>query len=122
MSELRPISDAAELNYDNLVDPVSGEGIVPVACIDASKLDTEGLAAYRMQAYATRFAMAQTFGTGIATFWSRSRQGLWVKGAESGNFLIVRAAFTDCDADSVLLDVEPIGPSCHTGANSCFEK
>ncbi|MEK7599976.1 MAG: phosphoribosyl-AMP cyclohydrolase [Patescibacteria group bacterium] len=122
MSELRTINDAEELNYGNLIDPVSGEGIVPVVCIDTMKLETEGLAAYRMQAYATRFAMVQTLGTGIATFWSRSRQGLWVKGAESGNFLIVRGAYTDCDADSVLLDVEAMGPSCHTGANSCFEK
>lgn len=122
MSELRKLNDAAELNYGNLSDPVSGEGIVPVVCVDANKLETEGLAAYRMQAYATRLAMAQTLGTGIATFWSRSRQGMWVKGASSGSFLIVRAAYTDCDADSVLLDVEPMGPTCHTGADSCFEK
>jgi len=55
-----------------------------------------------------------------AHFWSRSRQELWHKGATSGNFMNVRQILVDCDADTLLLLVEPAGPACHTGARSCF--
>ena len=58
--------------------------------------------------------------TGRATFWSRSRRKLWVKGETSGNRLRVREVRVDCDADALLLLVDPNGPACHTGARSCF--
>ena len=58
--------------------------------------------------------------TGDAWFWSRSRQELWHKGATSGAFQHVARAHTDCDADTILLEVHPDGPACHTGATSCF--
>ncbi len=58
--------------------------------------------------------------TGEAHFWSRSRQELWHKGATSGNVLRVVSVRLDCDHDAVLLEVEPAGPACHTGAVSCF--
>lgn len=120
MFELRPVIEAAQLDYSKLVDPASGEGLVPVVCIDSVLLATQGLLAYRMQAYANQVAVARTLEIGKATFYSRGRQCLWTKGEESGNFLLVRAAYTDCDADSLLLDVEATGPSCHTGAETCF--
>jgi phosphoribosyl-AMP cyclohydrolase len=55
-----------------------------------------------------------------AWFWSRSRNELWHKGATSGNVMRVREIFVDCDADTLLLKVDPAGPACHTGNQSCF--
>ncbi len=120
MNQLRELVSADRLDYDKLIDPASGEGIVPVTCVDSFRLATEGLMAFRMQGFANEEAVAMTLGIGKATFFSRERQQLWTKGEESGNFLLVRAAYTDCDADSLLLDVDAQGPSCHTGAETCF--
>lgn len=120
MLELRTVTEASQLNYGKLADLSSGESIVPVVCIDSELLATRGLLAYRMQAYANEAAVAKTLEIGKATFYSRERQKIWTKGEESGNLLLVRAAYTDCDADSLLLDVEATGPSCHTGAETCF--
>lgn len=53
-------------------------------------------------------------------FWSRSRQELWIKGATSGNYLHLKEMRVDCDADALLLQCEPVGPTCHTGETSCF--
>ncbi|MEM6956107.1 MAG: phosphoribosyl-ATP diphosphatase [Myxococcota bacterium] len=58
--------------------------------------------------------------TGKATFWSRSRSSLWTKGETSGNVLHVKSVWLDCDGDAVIYLVEPTGPSCHTGAQTCF--
>jgi phosphoribosyl-AMP cyclohydrolase len=55
-----------------------------------------------------------------ACFWSRSRQKLWLKGETSGHFLVVKEIRLDCDADALLIQCEPIGPTCHTGEASCF--
>src|SRR5262245_206416 len=73
-----------------------------------------------MLAYMSRASLEQTLATGRATFWSRSRGELWEKGASSGNTLAVTAIVADCDADALLLQVDPAGPTCHTGAPSCF--
>ncbi len=73
-----------------------------------------------MVAHMTAEALAETRRTGLATFWSRSRNELWVKGATSGNRLHVSQLRLDCDGDAVLLLVRPDGPACHTGATSCF--
>jgi phosphoribosyl-AMP cyclohydrolase len=73
-----------------------------------------------MVAWMNRDALRITFETGDAHFWSRSRQELWHKGAVSGNLQRVRAVRVDCDGDTLLLQVEPLGPACHTGARSCF--
>jgi len=73
-----------------------------------------------MVAWANAEALRLTFATGEAHFWSRSRAELWHKGATSGNVLRVRSLHLDCDADTVLLRVDPAGPACHTGAVSCF--
>ncbi|HRI64973.1 MAG TPA: bifunctional phosphoribosyl-AMP cyclohydrolase/phosphoribosyl-ATP diphosphatase HisIE [Polyangium sp.] len=74
----------------------------------------------RMVAYVNREALARTLETGRATFFSRSRQELWEKGATSGNVLVVHDVIADCDADAVLFLVDPHGPTCHTGQPSCF--
>ena len=65
-------------------------------------------------------ALQQTLQTGQATFWSRSRGEIWVKGATSGNTQRVTDVRLDCDGDAILLQVDPAGPACHTGETSCF--
>jgi phosphoribosyl-AMP cyclohydrolase len=66
-------------------------------------------------------ALHRTLTSGQATFWSRSRRRLWVKGETSGNTLAVREVRLDCDGDSLLVLADPAGPTCHTGARSCFD-
>ncbi len=74
----------------------------------------------RMVAHATLEAVKKTVETGRATFWSRSRGELWEKGRTSGNLLKVTRVLVDCDADCLIYEAEPQGPSCHTGAPTCF--
>jgi phosphoribosyl-AMP cyclohydrolase len=66
-------------------------------------------------------ALHRTLTTGRTTFWSRSRQEYWRKGDTSGNRQYVRGAALDCDGDTLLVQVEQLGPACHTGAHSCFD-
>jgi phosphoribosyl-AMP cyclohydrolase len=73
-----------------------------------------------MVAWMNEEALRRTQETGQAHFWSRSRQELWRKGATSGNVMAVREIWLDCDADTLLLKVDPAGPACHTGQQSCF--
>ncbi len=73
-----------------------------------------------MLAWMNDDALALTRQTGIAHFWSRSRQQLWQKGETSGNTLEVLELIDDCDGDALLLKVRPAGPACHTGSVSCF--
>jgi phosphoribosyl-AMP cyclohydrolase len=73
-----------------------------------------------MVGYMDPEAVRRTQRDGTVWFWSRSRKEYWHKGDTSGNFLFVRELWTDCDADVVLARVEPEGPTCHTGARSCF--
>ena len=73
-----------------------------------------------MLAYADDEALRRTRETGEAWFWSRSRRELWRKGATSGNTLAVVEIRDDCDGDALLYRVQPAGPVCHTGAESCF--
>ena len=96
-----------ELKFDE-------HGLVPAVVQD--RLTGE----VRMVAYMNREAFARTLQTGRATFFSRSRKALWEKGESSGHTLQVRELFADCDGDTVLLLVDPVGPSCHTGQPSCF--
>jgi phosphoribosyl-ATP pyrophosphohydrolase/phosphoribosyl-AMP cyclohydrolase len=74
----------------------------------------------RMVAWMNAEALERTLSTGRATFFSRTRQSLWEKGETSGHRLLVSAVYADCDADTLLLLVDPVGPSCHTGRPSCF--
>jgi len=73
-------------------------------------------------AWANAEAIAKTRETGLAHFYSRSRQALWLKGETSGNVQRVAGISLDCDDDAVLYDVRPSGPACHTGAESCFTR
>ena len=73
-----------------------------------------------MVGYMNREALEKTLETGRVHFWSRSRQELWEKGATSGNYQQIQQIFIDCDQDTLLLKVEPKGPVCHTGEQSCF--
>ncbi len=94
------------------------------------KFDKEGLIAaiaqhvetgeVLMMAWMNAEALQATIDTGRATFWTRSRQKLWMKGETSGHVLEVLDLYIDCDQDAVLLKVRPAGPACHTGRQSCF--
>lgn len=73
-----------------------------------------------MVGFTNREAVELTLKTKTAWFWSRSRNQLWNKGETSGHFLHVREVYTDCDTDTLLYLCVPDGPTCHTGADSCF--
>lgn len=73
-----------------------------------------------MLGFTNREAVERTIETRTAWFWSRSRQKLWNKGETSGNYLHIQEIYTDCDTDTLLYICAPDGPTCHTGAHSCF--
>jgi phosphoribosyl-AMP cyclohydrolase len=73
-----------------------------------------------MLAYMNTESLAQTLATGQATYWSRSRNELWVKGATSGHTQEVLSISLDCDGDALLLKVNQVGAACHTGDKTCF--
>jgi phosphoribosyl-ATP pyrophosphohydrolase/phosphoribosyl-AMP cyclohydrolase len=75
----------------------------------------------RMLAYLNRESLQRTLESGFVTFWSRSRQALWMKGETSGNRLKCLEVRIDCDGDALLIVAEPEGPTCHLGTDSCFE-
>lgn len=92
-----------------------GGGLVPV--IAQHHLTGEVL----MLGYATRNALERSLESERLTFHSRSRDVVWTKGETSGNTLRVVSLYADCDGDAVLAHVDPAGPTCHTGARSCFD-
>ncbi len=97
------------------LDFTKGNGLLPVIIQDAHSLQV------LMQAYMNREALDETLRSGRVTFFSRSRNALWVKGESSGNYMIVKGITPDCDGDCLLIQVEPSGPVCHTGTPSCFD-
>jgi len=92
----------------------NAHGLVPAVVQDSDTLEV------LMLAYMNAEALTKTLSTGRAHFFSRSRAALWLKGETSGNFLDVKSVYYDCDADTLLLQVTPVGPACHTGERSCF--
>jgi phosphoribosyl-AMP cyclohydrolase len=90
------------------------QGLVPAIVQDAQTQQV------LMMAYMNAESLQKTLETGETVFWSRSRGELWHKGATSGNIQRVRELRLDCDADTLLILVEPAGPACHTGQVSCF--
>ncbi len=90
------------------------KGLVPAVAQD------ESTGRVLMVAYMNREALEKTLSTGKAHYYSRSRKSLWLKGETSGNFQHVRSVWYDCDGDTILLQVDPAGPSCHTGETTCF--
>lgn len=89
-------------------------GLVPVIVQDAQTNEVLTLA------YMNQEALIRTLELGETVFWSRSRQALWHKGETSGNTQAVVEIRVDCDADALLIRVQPAGPACHTGAVTCF--
>ncbi|MGQ9730705.1 MAG: phosphoribosyl-AMP cyclohydrolase [Candidatus Zipacnadales bacterium] len=92
------------------------QGLVTAIAVDAVTREV------LMVAYMNREALEKTVQTGHATYWSRSRQELWVKGATSGNVQRVVALRRDCDGDAILLEVEQSGAACHEGYRTCFSR
>jgi phosphoribosyl-AMP cyclohydrolase len=90
------------------------DGLLPVIVQDATTKDV------LMLAYADSEAVRRTIDTKTTWFWSRSRRTYWNKGASSGNTQRVVEIRYDCDADALLVFVDPAGPACHTGERSCF--
>jgi phosphoribosyl-AMP cyclohydrolase / phosphoribosyl-ATP pyrophosphohydrolase len=90
------------------------DGLLPAVVQDARTREV------LMVAFMTREALEKTLETGQAWFWSRGRQELWHKGATSGNYLNVRQVRRNCEDNSLLLLAEPQGPTCHTGARTCY--
>lgn len=89
-------------------------GLIPAIVQDA---DTKEVL---MMAYMNAESLHLTIQRGETYFWSRSRQELWHKGETSGNTQKVIEIFLDCDADTLLIRVQPFGPACHTGERTCF--
>ena len=94
-----------------LKDP---EALIPAIAQDATTK------AVLMLAYMNADSLALTLATGKATYWSRSRNELWVKGATSGHYQEVQSVALDCDGDALLITVNQIGAACHTGEITCF--
>ncbi len=92
----------------------NSDGLIPAIITDRAD------GAVLMLGYMNKESLRITLEGKKACFFSRSRQKLWLKGETSGNFLNVVSIKTDCDADTLLISVDPEGPACHTGARSCF--
>jgi len=105
--DLVSMPDTAAIRFDD-------RGLVPVIVQDRATREV------LMLGYADAEALEATGRTGLAHFHSRSRGRLWCKGETSGNVLAVRRVRLDCDGDTVLFDADPAGPTCHTGARTCF--
>ncbi|MCR4799304.1 MAG: bifunctional phosphoribosyl-AMP cyclohydrolase/phosphoribosyl-ATP diphosphatase HisIE [Bacteroidales bacterium] len=98
-----------ELNFSKYAD-----GLIPAIIQDAETRVVLMLGFMNQEAY------DKTIETGKVTFYSRSRQTLWTKGETSGNFLMFVNAKVDCDNDTLLIKAHPIGPTCHTGTDTCW--
>ncbi|MEU5865763.1 MULTISPECIES: phosphoribosyl-AMP cyclohydrolase [unclassified Nonomuraea] len=93
----------------------NADGLVPAV---AQQHDTGEVL---MMAWMNDEALHLTLTTGRATYWSRSRDELWVKGDTSGNVQHVKSVALDCDGDTILLKVDQVGAACHTGDHTCFD-
>lgn len=100
-------ADALDVRFDE-------RGLVPAVVQQA------GTGEVLMVAWMSAESLRLTLETGTTWFWSRSRSELWNKGATSGNMQQVRRILVDCDADTLLVEVDSPGPACHTGHRSCF--
>ena len=93
-----------------------GDGLLPAVVQDADSLQV------LMLGYVNAESLQVTLQHGHMTFFSRSKNRLWTKGEQSGNVLVVQSIAVDCDADTLLVMARPAGPTCHTGAESCFPR
>lgn len=101
----------SEINFDK-----SPDGLIPAVIQDAET------GKVLMLGYMNREAYDKTVAENVVTFFSRSKQRLWTKGETSNNFLHVREILIDCDGDTLLIKSAPAGPTCHTGADTCFDE
>ena len=99
-----------------LIDFSKTNGLVPVIIQNYQNQQV------LMLGYMNKEAFEKTQVEGKVTFFSRSKKRLWTKGETSGNFLIVKDILVDCDNDTILIKANPIGPTCHTGATTCFRE
>ena len=97
------------------IDIKSAHGLIPAIIQDS---ETKNVL---MLGYMNEESLQKTVETGKVTFYSRSKQRLWTKGEESGNFLNLVDIKNDCDGDTLLIQVKPEGPTCHTGADTCWQ-
>ena len=104
--------DRILFSLDTITQPT--DGLVPVIVQDSDSKDILTLA------YTNKESLELTKKTGNSWFWSRSRKKLWMKGEESGNTQKVKKILVDCDADAIIYLVEPSGPACHLGEQTCF--
>ena len=93
---------------------LDANGLIPAV------VQQEGTGEVLMVAWMSEESLRLTFETGTTWFWSRSRKELWNKGATSGNMQKVRRILIDCDADTLVVEVDSPGPACHTGNRTCF--
>ncbi len=105
---MNPLSDISLIDFGKL------DGLVPAVIQDNSTQKV------LMVGFMNREALEKTRETGKVTFFSRTKNRLWTKGEESGNFLNVVSILADCDNDTLLVKANPVGPACHTGADTCF--
>jgi len=98
------------------IDFSKGNGLVPVVIQDNNTLQV------LMVGYMNHEAFLKTRNENRVTFFSRSKNRLWTKGETSGNYLNVKEILTDCDNDSILIKVNPVGPVCHNGNTACFDE
>jgi phosphoribosyl-AMP cyclohydrolase / phosphoribosyl-ATP pyrophosphohydrolase len=105
---MNPFSDIGQIDFGKL------NGLVPAVIQDNSTQKV------LMVGFMNKDALEKTQNLGKVTFFSRTKNRLWTKGEESGNFLHVVSILVDCDNDTLLIKANPVGPVCHTGADTCF--
>lgn len=103
------------LKFEDFDISKCADGLLPVIIQDAVSLKV------LMLGYMNEDAFSKTLETGKVTFYSRTRQELWIKGETSGNYLFVEDILKDCDGDTLLIKATPMGPTCHRGTTSCFD-
>lgn len=107
---MKALKDISQVDFDKM------DGLIPVIIQDA---ETQNVL---MLGFMNEEALIKTQEIGKVTFFSRTKNRLWTKGEESGNFLNVVSTAIDCDNDTLLLKVNPVGPVCHKGPDTCFEE
>jgi phosphoribosyl-ATP pyrophosphohydrolase/phosphoribosyl-AMP cyclohydrolase len=103
------------MTFDDFNLTKCADGLLPVIVQDCTTLKV------LMLGYMNREAFERTVAGGRVTFYSRTRNALWLKGETSGNYLNVVDMYADCDSDTLLIKAKPCGPTCHRGTESCFD-
>ncbi len=110
----RPLSTAERESGNVFAPKFDANGLLTAVVADYAS------GAVLVVAHMNAEALAATLESGKVHFWSRSREALWMKGETSGHMLAVEEVLVDCDQDALLIRASPAGPTCHTGAQSCF--